>query len=145
VHALLDLLRERSIERRARRIDPPDLAAPALVRQGAGNYDAMCASCHLAPGSAETELRRGLYPAPPALAKTGVEDPAEAFWAIKHGIKSSGMPAWGRSMDDEAIWGLVALLQQLPKLDAASYRELVVSSQGHSHGPAEPGEHEHHH
>ena len=31
---------------------------------------------------------------------------------IKHGIKASGMPAWGKSMADDYIWGMVALLQQ---------------------------------
>src|SRR3546814_1099025 len=55
---------------------------------------AMCTGCHLAPGMSETEMSRGLYPAPPDLTKTTVEA-AEAFWVIKHGIKASGMPAWG--------------------------------------------------
>jgi hypothetical protein len=63
---------------------------------------------------------------------------------IKHGIKASGMPAWGKSMGDEYIWGLVAFLQQLPKLDAAGYKTLVASSGGHSHGGTGSGEHHHH-
>jgi mono/diheme cytochrome c family protein len=42
-------------------------------------------------------------------------DPAAAFWTIKHGIKATGMPAWGKSMGDEYIWGIVAFLDQLPK------------------------------
>jgi hypothetical protein len=63
-------------------------------------------------------------------------DPSEAFWTIKHGVKASGMPAWGKSMSDEDIWNMVGLLQQLPKLNAQSYRDMVASSEGHSHGPA---------
>jgi hypothetical protein len=54
------------------------------------------------------------------------------------------MPAWGKSMGDEYIWGIVAFLQQLPKLDAARYRALDASSGGHSHGGGESGEHHHH-
>jgi hypothetical protein len=54
------------------------------------------------------------------------------------------MPAWGKSMGDEYIWGMVAFLQQLPKLDAAHYKALVASSGGHSHGGGESGEHHHH-
>jgi mono/diheme cytochrome c family protein len=141
VYSLLQVMRERSIAARAGRLHPPpNLEDPAMIRQGAGNYDAMCTACHLAPGMAGTELSKGLYPAPPDLTRETV-DAASAFWVIKHGIKASGMPAWGLSMDDEYIWGMVAFLQQLPTLDAAQYQALVASSDGHSHGGGETGAH----
>ena len=142
VYALLETLRERSVTVRARKLHPPpDLTDAALIRQGAGNYDSMCTGCHLAPGMQDTELSKGLYPAPPALAKVAAGNPAHHFWVIKHGIKASGMPAWGMSMADEYIWGMVAFLQQLPKLDAAQYQALVASSGGHSHGGGETEPH----
>jgi mono/diheme cytochrome c family protein len=143
VYATLETLRERSIQARTRDLVVPDLADAALIRQGAGNYDAMCTGCHLAPGMEATELSRGLYPAPPAFAVAGKGDAAHHFWVIKHGIKASGMPAWGKSMDDRYVWGLVALVQQLPDLDAAQYRALVASSGGHSHGGGETPAHHH--
>jgi len=133
VTALLTTLRDRSVETRAGRIPVPDLTRPEAVLQGAGNYEAMCSGCHLAPGVDSSELSRGLYPAPPNLAKHQAE-PAFAFWVIKHGIKASGMPAWGKSMDDDVIWNLTAFLQELPKLDAGHYREMVARSGGHEHG-----------
>lgn len=136
VYAVLETLRERSIEVRASKLEVPDLADPARIIQGAGNYNAMCKGCHLAPGMAETELSRGLYPAPPDLTKARVEE-AEAFWAIKHGIKASGMPAWGKSMGDKYIWNMAAFLQQLPSLTSEQYEKLVASSEGHSHGGGE--------
>jgi len=142
VHALLQTIRGRSIETRASRLSVPDLSDPARIAQGAGNYDAMCVGCHLAPGTRDTELSRGLYPAPPNLSQSPV-DARAAFWAIKHGIKASGMPAWGRSMEDDYIWGMVAFLQKLPALDAAEYRALVASSSGHSHGGGESAMHPH--
>lgn len=141
VHALLQALREQSINQRAKSIEVPNLTDPALIRQGAGNYNAMCVACHLAPGIKETELSKGLYPSPPALTRAEVSDPAHHFWVIKHGIKASGMPAWGKSMQDKYIWGMVAFLQQLPKLDEAQYEAMVASSGGHSHGGGESGEH----
>lgn len=144
VHALLTAARDRSIEVRARDIQVPPLDNAELVRAGAGNYDAMCVGCHLAPGMEATELNQALYPAPPNLAARGVDgNPAEAFWVIKHGIKATGMPAWGKSMGDEHIWGLVAFVQQLPELDAAGYRQLVASSEGHQHGGGESPAHGH--
>ena len=142
IYAVLEVARARSIERRATAIDVPDLADPAQVIQGAGNYDAMCTGCHLTPGAPPTELSRGLYPAPPNLSLVAV-DPAKAFWVIKHGIKASGMPAWGESMEDAYIWNMVAFLQTLPELDAAQYRELVGQSGGHSHGGGESDGHAH--
>jgi ketosteroid isomerase-like protein/mono/diheme cytochrome c family protein len=137
VYAALETLRDRSIATRANSLTVPDLTDVALIRQGAGNYDAMCSGCHLAPGKKPTELSRGLYPAPPNFSRGRLNSPAHHFWAIKHGIKASGMPAWGTSMEDRYIWGLVALVQRLPDLDAAQYQALVTSSQGHSHGGGE--------
>lgn len=142
-HALLETVRHRSIDTRASKLQvPTDLSDPARIRQGAGNYDAMCTGCHLSPGMSETELSKGLYPAPPNLTKATV-DAAHAFWVIKHGIKASGMPAWGKSMDDAYIWNMAAFLQQLPKLDAGQYQTLVASSGGHSHGGGETKSHGH--
>ncbi len=143
-HAILETLRERSIETRAGKLDVPDLSDPARITQGAGNYSAMCTGCHLSPGMVETELSKGLYPAPPNLSTQKVE-PAQAFWVIKHGIKASGMPAWGKSMADDYIWNMAAFLQKLPTLDAAQYRAMVANSSGHSHGGGESGEHENSH
>ena len=143
VYTLMEIVRDRSIAARASKLEAPaDLTSEARIRQGAGNYNAMCMGCHLAPGMGETELSRGLYPRPPDLTKTMV-DAAEAFWVIKHGIKASGMPAWGQSMQDEYVWNMAAFLQQLPKLDKAGYDALVASSGGHSHGGNETTPHEH--
>lgn len=142
VHSILQTLRERSIAARTGNLVAPDLSDPARIRQGAGNYNAMCMGCHLAPGMAETELSKGLYPSPPNLSRASVEA-AAAFWVIKHGIKASGMPAWGRSMGDEYIWNMAAFLQELPEMDAGEYDALVASSGGHEHGGGETIEHAH--
>jgi len=134
---MLRMMRERSIARHAGSIKVPDLSDAALISQGAGNYSSMCTGCHLAPGMRDTELSKGLYPAPPNFSKLQPVNPGHAFWVTKHGIKASGMPAWGRSMDDDYIWGMVAFLQRLPKLDKPAYDAIVASSGGHSHGGGE--------
>jgi mono/diheme cytochrome c family protein/Spy/CpxP family protein refolding chaperone len=132
VLAVLELARERSVAVRARGVEVPNLDDPALIAAGAGHYAAMCTGCHLAPGMADTEIRKGLYPKPPNLAEHGAHDPAKAFWVIKHGIKMTAMPAWGATHDDDSIWGLVAFVAALPGLDADGYRKLGAGS-GHSH------------
>lgn len=127
----------------------PNLADKDLVALGAEHYSAMCSGCHLAPGINDTEIRAGLYPLPPNLA-TSKRPPAEQFWIIKHGIKMSGMPAWGKTHDDEAIWGLVAFLRQLPDLNVTEYATLTGSSEEAKHDHAEhenasedPASHDH--
>ncbi len=141
VYTVLETLRQRSIAVRASKLQVPDLSDPARITQGAGNYNAMCTGCHLAPGMAPTEMSMGLYPPPPDLSKITV-DVAQAFWVIKHGIKASGMPAWGKSMQDDYIWNIAAFVQTLPNLDQAQYNALVVSSDGHSHGGGESMPHD---
>lgn len=138
VYRALQTLRDRSITVRAADIEVPDLTDPAVIRQGAGNYHAMCTGCHLMPGMADSEMHRGLYPQPPDLTRERV-DPRRAFWVIKNGIKASGMPSWGKSMEDQYLWGLVAFQQKLPELTPAAYQQLVAKSGGHSHGGGETG------
>ncbi|HET6545812.1 MAG TPA: cytochrome c [Rhodanobacteraceae bacterium] len=123
--SFLRMLRDRSIHVRSEDIKVPRLDDPRLILKGAGQYAAMCTGCHLAPGMEDSEIRPGLYPQPPDLAKVKL-DPQEAFWVIKHGIKMSAMPAWGFSHDDDTIWSMVAFLQELPSMTPAQYKEIVA-------------------
>lgn len=136
-YRLLEVARDRSIAARASTIEVPDLSDPELIRGGAGNYSAMCVTCHLSPDAQETELSVGLYPRPPRWDELGEVDPRRAFWVLKHGIKASGMPAWGKSMDDRYLWGMVAFTQQFKTMTAAQYSAQVAASPGHSHGGGE--------
>lgn len=132
--------RQKSVARAAADIKvPDDLDDPARLSSGGAHYEAMCAGCHGAPSEPVSEIRQGLYPQPPDLTQHGIHDPAEAFWVIKHGIKLTAMPAWGKTHDDQSLWDLVAFARQLPKLDAGRYAELTEEADGHTHA----GEHSH--
>jgi len=127
-YMLMQAAREQAIERHASGITlPGNLNDPQLFLKGAGQYAAMCTNCHLAPGMRDSELRSGLYPQPPNLSTVTV-DAREAFWAIKHGIKMSAMPAWGKSHDDETIWSMVAFLQKLPGMTSDQYKKVVAKA-----------------
>ncbi len=127
VHDVLETLRNRSIAAHASDLQVPNLKDDQLILKGAGQYAAMCTQCHLTPAMKNSEIRPGLYPQPPNLAQVRV-DPKEAFWAIKHGIKMSAMPAWGGSHDDATIWSMVAFLQKLPDLTTAQYKDIVAKA-----------------
>ena len=139
---VLALLRTRSIDARARGVAVPDLADPKRVLIGAGQYAEMCVACHLAPGVSDTPLRQGLYPQPPELARHRM-DAQTTFWVVKHGIKMSGMPAWGKSHGDDVLWSIVAFLQKLPDLDAKQYRELIAKAPADEQMKAPGGGHPH--
>lgn len=130
VYAALEVVRDRSISVRSKDIQVPPLNDPKLIADGAEHYDAMCASCHLAPGSQPSEMREGLYPQPPSLTEKIDLSAAETFWVVKHGIKMSAMPAWGKTHDDRSIWAIVAFLRKLPELGPGEYRALVRANEG---------------
>ena len=128
--AMIEQLRERSIEARIRGLEIHAISDPARIAAGAQHYAALCAGCHLAPGVTKSDVRPGLYPHPPNLAQGEMQAEQRAFWIIKHGIKMSAMPAWGKSLDDDAIWDIVAFVRKLPGMTPQTYREL---SQGVSY------------
>ena len=126
---LMDTVRERSVAVRAAGIAVPgDLADAKRIASGAAQYDEMCSLCHLAPGMKRTEISRGLYPRAPELRRKSELTPAEQFWVVKHGLKMTGMPAWGVTHDDELLWDVVAFLRKLPDLTAEQYQTLVKSA-----------------
>src|ERR1700736_3937194 len=80
VLALIEQLREHSIEARARTIDLRYIEDPQRIAAGAEHYAVLCVGCHLAPGVTKSEIRPGLYPHPPNLAQQGLRDGRRAFW-----------------------------------------------------------------
>lgn len=144
--SVLDSIREKSLNNAADSIQVPDnINDESYYVQGVEHYQAMCVSCHLAPGKNESELRMGLYPRPPAFADVEPPEPKKTFWIIKHGLKMTGMPAWGKSHSDEEIWKVTAFIHQLQDMDKARYTELVTQyGGGHSHNNGSSHEHNMH-
>jgi cytochrome c553 len=126
VLTIIEQLRERSIAMRTHGIDAPNLGDPKHIAAGAEHFAALCIGCHLAPGVTKSEIRAGLYPHPPNLAEEDVDDAQRAFWIIKHGIKMSAMPAWGKALNDAAIWDIVAFVRQMPMMTPETYQQLTA-------------------
>jgi cytochrome c553 len=124
VLAIIEQLRERSIEMRERTIDLYYVEDPRRIAAGARHYAALCAGCHLAPGVTKSEIRPGLYPHPPNLAQEDLRDGRRAFWIIKHGIKMSAMPSWGKTLDDAAIWEVVSFVRKMPDMTPETYQQI---------------------
>ncbi len=141
---LLSTTSHASIERRAADVAVPDLDDPELLREGVSDFDAMCAGCHGAPGRKPGAVGAGLNPKPPDLARSAEHmTPAELFWVTKHGIRMTGMPAWGVTHDDQALWPVVAFMLRLPELDTEGYQSLLASAAGSGHHASGASGHHH--
>ena len=129
VYSTLDALRERAIAAHSRDIKvPADFNDPKRIAAGAGLYNEMCTGCHRGPGLEKSELSQGLYPPAPELALGNKHTPEQMFWIIKHGVKLTAMPAWGKTHDDQLIWDMVAFIRQLPKMSPEQYKTAVASA-----------------
>jgi mono/diheme cytochrome c family protein len=124
VLAIVEQLRERSIAARSKAIEAHYVEDPVRIAAGAQHYAALCVGCHLAPGVTQSDIRRGLYPHPPNLVQEEVQQAQRAFWIVKHGIKMSAMPAWGKTLDDAAIWEVVSFIRKMPDMTPETYQQL---------------------
>jgi cytochrome c553 len=138
---IIEWVRENSIEARARDLEVPPLDGAELLSKGAGDYNAMCTTCHLAPGLKPTELSIGLYPQAPIFhQREPIIDQTEKlgrarayFWVIKNGLKMTAMPAWGLSHDDDTIWAMAAFVLKISSMTPEQYESLISSAKDHSH------------
>lgn len=125
--AAIVMMKEKSIKANSRNITVPDLIGDNLILSGFKGYDAMCVTCHAAPGKSASVIADGLYPKPPELAnRESIEkwNDKELFWIIKNGIKLTGMPAYGPTHSDEDLWSIVAFLNRLPEMSEKVYKAL---------------------
>src|SRR6185436_13612222 len=149
VQWVLRTTQSRSVHRRAEEVRPPAwMAHPdsAVVRKGLVHYHEMCVTCHGAPGVRISEVGQGLNPAPPELSGPAEDEAGETFWIVKHGIKMTGMPAFGLTHTDDDLWAIVAFVQKMPDLTPADYQKMAAEAgvtaepEGHMHEHGEEGE-----
>ena len=98
----------------------PESGTPDTLRLGMAHWADHCASCHGNNGSGATAMGRGLYPKAPDMRQAATQDlsDGELFYFIEHGVKLTGMPAWGVGTPEgeQASWHLVQFIRRLPTL-----------------------------
>ena len=121
---------EHSVERQAKQIEAPTFDQ-ATVNEGAGHYSTMCEGCHGAPGVKPGEAAKGMRPQPPDLKDAAKHwSAAQLFWIVKHGVKMTGMPAWGAVDEDNELWSVVAFVKSLPNTSPQQYQVLKAQYGG---------------
>jgi mono/diheme cytochrome c family protein len=124
-------VRAASVARHATETPPASLDDPATVKAGARAYATIgCVNCHGGPPDANwAKWSEGLKPVPADLKVMAKERTAsQLFWAIKNGIKFTGMPSFGLAgASDEQIWTIAAFIKNLPSISDADYKALTAS------------------
>jgi mono/diheme cytochrome c family protein len=113
----------------------PVQASPEVMDEALAHFADHCAGCHGNDGSGQTEIGRSFYPPAPDMraAATQALTDGEIFSIIEHGIRMTGMPAWGTGTPEgeHQSWALVHFIRRLPSLtaeDIAKMEELNPKS-----------------
>jgi len=126
---VMPLVLHASIVRHASGETNPISVTEENLKAGVSTYKAMCARCHSTPGGNPSVYGQSFYPpAPQLLGGVSNYTDAQLFWLIKHGIRNTGMPAWGAMLSDDEIWQIVSLLkhsQDLPPSVEAEWQPRV--------------------
>jgi mono/diheme cytochrome c family protein len=109
-----------SMDRQAPHVQSPYPATDANLIDGMKFYTMNCALCHGTVTKQPSELGRSFYPPAPQLILQPLDDPEwHFFYAIKHGVRWTGMPAWGKVASDEYIWKTSMFLSRVNQLPPA--------------------------
>ncbi|MDP2129224.1 MAG: cytochrome c [Pseudohongiella sp.] len=124
-----------SVRDRAADTNSPPEFSEAMVEKGTAQYKAMCQHCHAGPGVQRSEWAKGMLPQPPHLVDKASEwEPNEIFWLVKHGVKMTGMPAFGPTHNDDILWSIAAFVRELPGMTAQEYAAYDGEGSGDSQG-----------
>jgi|SRR5581483_5284832 len=110
-------LLDTNMEHVAPRVSSPVQPTDANLVDGMRFYVMNCAVCHGGMDKKVAGLGRAFYPPAPQLIIHPLDDPEwHIFYAIKHGIRWTGMPAWGKTTSDEEIWKVTMFLSRAENL-----------------------------
>jgi len=122
-----------SVERRAPEPKEPVAITEEALAAGAKDYKSMCQHCHAGPGAERASWARGMRPRPPHLAEAAARwKLSEVFWIAKHGVRMTGMPAFGPTHDDRTLWGIAAFVKRLPAMTPEEYAALGDAAEDQS-------------
>ncbi len=126
VYWAMEFAMRNAVKRRARDLAAPELGDATLIERGLVLHRDACLQCHGAPGVSPHDVGKALMPAPNNLVQTARDwSAAEIYWVTKHGLKMTGMPAWGMRYADDDLWAIVAFVKHLPRLTAMEYETMA--------------------
>ena len=105
-----------SLARRAPRSGNPAQPTEADLQKGLMLYKRACSDCHGLPGR-DSVYGASFYPPAPQFATHPPRRPeAEVHYIVKHGIRNTGMAAWGNAIPDDQVGKVAEFLSRLDAL-----------------------------
>ncbi|MDE3151218.1 MAG: cytochrome c [Gemmatimonadota bacterium] len=106
-----------AVARRATAIPAPLDSSEATLLAGMKVYESNCALCHGDGLHPDAALAGALYPRAPQFARDAPDmPPHENLYIIRHGIRMSGMPAWGGVLSETQLRQVTAFLAHMDHL-----------------------------
>ena len=135
-----------SMERHAPRLTNPVPPTDENLIDGMKIYTMNCAGCHGGLDNKPSPLDGSFYPPPPQLIIHPLDDPEwHIYYAVRTGIRYTGMPAWNKALSDQDMWKVTAFLSRIEKLPLP-VQDYWKKSTGVAPPPVDPkGEENGHH
>jgi len=106
-----------SMDRHAPRVSSPIPPTDDNLIDGMKIYTMNCSVCHGTLDNKPSVLEHSLYPPVPQLILAPLDDPEwHIYYAVRTGVRYTGMPAWSKALSDQDIWKVVAFLSRIQKL-----------------------------
>jgi mono/diheme cytochrome c family protein len=118
-----------STDRHAPELKNPLPANEDTIVSGADLYMNHCAGCHGVPSNKDSVFANSFNPPVPVFFKDAPDmSENQNFYIIQHGIRWTGMPAWGKTLSSTQIWQLVTFLSNIEKLPPAAAKKLEIQA-----------------
>jgi mono/diheme cytochrome c family protein len=106
-----------SMERHAPRVNSPVAPTDDNIIEGMKIYTMNCAVCHGTLDNKPSPLEKSFYPPAPQLILDPLDDPEwHIFYAVRTGVRYTGMPAWNKALSESSMWKVTAFLSRIEKL-----------------------------
>lgn len=135
-----------AMERHAPRTKNPFPENDDNLIAGMKVYTMNCAVCHGTMDYKPSVLEHSLYPPPPQVLLDPLDDPEwHIYYAIRTGVRYTGMPAWSKALSDQDMWNVTAFLTHLEELPPAvqTYWKNAYGTTPQSHQGEQHDAHEH--
>lgn len=137
-----------SMDRHAPRVSNPVPPIDENLIEGMKIYTMNCAVCHGTLDYKPSPLEKSFYPPVPQLILAPLDDEEwHIYYAVRTGVRYSGMPAWNKTLREEEMWEVTAFLSRIQKLSPAVQdywkKSYGLSPQPAGHSKKERERHQH--
>lgn len=109
-----------SMERHAPRVNNPLKPSDQNFIDGMNIYYENCSVCHGGLDGKPAPLAKNFYPPAPNLISNPLDHPDwHIFFAIRTGVRYTGMPAWEGVLPEQDMWKVTSFLSHVRKLPPA--------------------------